>query len=93
MFPTASFGADCMAFSSEWIINRYCMVFSLRTAQLFAPRSMQRRSILPYFDGEAGRKYEQVQILIFWVEAAGEGTAQTTIDCRKSESEVSLRHE
>src|SRR5258708_31461877 len=25
MFPTASFGADCIAFSSEWIINRYCM--------------------------------------------------------------------
>jgi hypothetical protein len=54
---------------------------------------MQRRSILPCFDGEAGRKCEQVQIPYLLSEAAGKGTARTTRDCRKSESEVNLPHE
>src|ERR1700735_1698952 len=93
MFPTASFGADCMAFSSEWIINRYCMAFSLRTAQLFAPRSVQRRSILPRFDSEVGRKCARARIIVVCAEAAGRGTARVTIDCSKSEIEVSLPHE
>src|SRR5271167_1709428 len=50
MLATASFGAACMAFSSPWIINRYCIVLLLEAGAAPMPRSLQRRLNARCFD-------------------------------------------